>query len=193
MPENLTLAQALIAAQDEMPAIEPDQENTHFHNRFVSLGHLIAETRPVLNKHGFAVTQHPSMDTEGRPTLVTILHHESGERLEFSAPLILTKQDPQAQGSAITYMRRYALGALLAIAVQEDDDGEGAQPPHIGPDRVAKIRARFQAKRMTVAQINTAFGTAGLDGPAEKGAAGIVARLGELSPEDAEKLEAEIG
>lgn len=33
---------------------------------------------------------------------------------------------PQAQGSAITYMRRYALGAILGIATEIDDDGNKA-------------------------------------------------------------------
>jgi excinuclease UvrABC ATPase subunit len=36
------------------------------------------------------------------------------------------KNDPQGQGSAITYMRRYALSAILGIATEEDDDGNAA-------------------------------------------------------------------
>ena len=39
-------------------------------------------------------------------------------------------KSPQSQGSIITYMRRYALGALLGIATDEDDDGTaGSVPP----------------------------------------------------------------
>lgn len=124
--DTTTLAMALIAAQTEMPAVEPDSVNPHFESRFVSLGHLIAKVRPVLNRHDLAVTQYPSRDEDGTPTLVTILLHKSGERLESTAPLLLPKQDPQGQGSAITYMRRYALAAVLGISDQEDDDGNGA-------------------------------------------------------------------
>lgn len=120
---NGQLAKALLAAQEEMPAVKPDATNPHFKNEFVSLGHLIAKVRPVLNKHGIAFAQFPSADEAGKPTLVTILMHESGEQLEYDAPLFLPKNDPQGQGSAITYMRRYALASALGISDQEDDDG----------------------------------------------------------------------
>jgi ERF superfamily len=33
---------------------------------------------------------------------------------------------PQGQGSAITYLRRYALSAVLGIATEDDDDGNAA-------------------------------------------------------------------
>lgn len=36
------------------------------------------------------------------------------------------KDDPQAVGSAITYMRRYALGAVLGLNIDNDDDGNAA-------------------------------------------------------------------
>jgi hypothetical protein len=41
-------------------------------------------------------------------------------------PLLLTKEDPQGQGSAITYARRYALCAVLNLVGDDDDDGNGA-------------------------------------------------------------------
>jgi len=36
------------------------------------------------------------------------------------------KPDPQAQGSAITYARRYSLSAIIGLCTEEDDDAEGA-------------------------------------------------------------------
>ena len=39
--------------------------------------------------------------------------------------MTVTKLDPQAIGSTITYGRRYALAAMVGLA-QEDDDGEKA-------------------------------------------------------------------
>jgi len=36
------------------------------------------------------------------------------------------KSDPQAQGSAITYARRYAVGAILSLNIDEDDDANAA-------------------------------------------------------------------
>lgn len=147
-PAHASLSEALVAAQAEMPAVEPDATNPHFKSKFVSLGHLVATTRPVLNKHGIAVAQFPSLDEHGKPTLVTLLlHGPTGERLEYAAPLMLPKQDPQGQGSAITYMRRYALGAALGISDQDDDDGNQATAAANQPT----VQTPAEAERMYAA------------------------------------------
>jgi hypothetical protein len=51
----------------------------------------------------------------------------TGESVEDVMPLMLVKEDPQAQGSAITYARRYSLLTLLSLTADEDDDGEAAR------------------------------------------------------------------
>ncbi len=124
---NADFAQALIDAQAEMPGIEPDAVNPHFRSKFVSLDHLLAKTLPVLNKNGIGVTQFPTQNEQGFPTLTTVLFHGlTGDSLSYEMPLILVKQDPQGQGSAITYARRYALAAALGISSEKDDDAESA-------------------------------------------------------------------
>jgi hypothetical protein len=122
-------AAAFVAAQAEMPAVEPDSTNPHFGNQFVSLDHLIAKTRPVLNRHGFAVAQMLATSDTGAPVLRTILiHGPSGEQIRADAPLLIAKNDMQALGSAITYARRYAWAAALGIVADADNDGNGAAP-----------------------------------------------------------------
>jgi hypothetical protein len=125
MAASNSLAKALVAAQKEMPAVDRDGKNPHFKSDFTTLDHLIAKTKPVLAKHGLAVLQLPA-DLDGRPALRTVLMHESGETVEDTMPLLLTKQDPQGQGAALTYARRYAWSALLGIATEVDDDGNTA-------------------------------------------------------------------
>lgn len=129
MSDGSKLIPALLAAQTEMPAVERDGTNPHFKSKFTTLGNLIRTVKPVLNKHGIALSQFPSQDDQGNPTLVTLLLHESGERIHYEAPLLLPKDDPQGQGSAITYMRRYALASALGISDQEDDDGLASAAP----------------------------------------------------------------
>lgn len=121
-----SIAEALVAAQREMPAVEADGVNPHFSSHFVTLGRLISKVRPVLNRHGIAIVQMPAQDEQGKPVLVTRLVHTSGDAMEDTMPLMLTKSDPQALGSALTYAKRYALAAALAIADQEDDDGNAS-------------------------------------------------------------------
>jgi hypothetical protein len=123
---HANLAEALVAAQSDMPAVEPDAVNPHYGSKFTSLGKLLSVATPVLNKHGIALSQMPSQDEQGRPALTTRLTFKGNESDESTMPLLMTKSDPQSLGSALTYAKRYALAAVLAIADQEDDDGNAA-------------------------------------------------------------------
>lgn len=151
------LAAALVEAQSKMPAVSKDAENPHFRNKFASLDHIIELTRPVLNANGLSIHQFPSVSDLGAPTLVTVLSHVSGERLEYAAPLFLQGQDMQKYGAALTYARRYAWAAALGIANDEDDDGNTASaksetgsfiPPERPSNGAVKTISEAQQKRL---------------------------------------------
>lgn len=88
---------------------------------YADLDAVLEAVKPVLTKHGLAVTQ-----PAGSDGVHAIVMHSSGEWLSFP-PLQVTagQATPQAQGSAISYARRYQMLALLNIAT-EDDDGKAA-------------------------------------------------------------------
>ena len=169
MSDHATLAEALVAAQADMPAVERDATNPHFKSSFTSLGHLLAKARPVLNKHGLSIVQLPSLSQDGRPTLRTTILHTSGESIEADAPLLLPKNDPQGQGSAITYMRRYSLASALGISDQEDDDGNAgtAGMQTIPKDRAVKLYKQTEAIEMDFDALRLAFGAVGAMAPRE--------------------------
>lgn len=119
------LLKALTLARAEIPVIIKDAENPHFKNKYASLSTIIETVTPILLKQGIVVVQGPY--SEGDLTGVeTTLWHDSGESLSSRLALRPTKNDPQGAGSAITYARRYALSAMLNLATEEDDDGNGA-------------------------------------------------------------------
>lgn len=132
------LAEALVAAQAELPAAIPrDAEGEGY--RYVTLDALLEVVRPILNRHGIALSQWPSYATlyatdknpaQIRPMLITRLEHVASEHtggwIEYTMPLYVTGNDMQGFGSAITYARRYALQAALGIAAETDDDGRAA-------------------------------------------------------------------
>jgi len=132
--ENLT--QALIAAQQEFAPLKKSATNPHFKNKFVPLSEVLTNVLPILNKNGLAVSQFPSTTSDNEPALTTLLMHASGEVLKYTMPLLAAKNDPQGQGSAITYARRYALMSVLGVVGDEDDDGNAAQPKR--PSRAAQ-------------------------------------------------------
>ena len=126
------LAEALVAFQAEAPTLTKDATNPHFRSRFVSLDAIVETVRPLLAKHGLAWSTLPCFGPNGEPALrYQLLHAPTGEALSDTMPLLLAKQDPQGQGSALTYGRRYSISAVLNLVADEDDDGqkatEGAQ------------------------------------------------------------------
>jgi hypothetical protein len=119
------LCAALVASQAEMPAVPKDSVNPFYSSNYADLADIVKVATPVITKHGLAVSQFVSHD-EDRDTLVTWLLHSSGQFIADEMLLHLPKDDPQGQGSAITYAKRYAYQAALGIVADDDDDGNTA-------------------------------------------------------------------
>jgi len=116
----------LLEAQKEIEAVDKDGKNPFFKSEYTSLNSTIEACKKILNKHNIILIQ-PIISTEIGVQVCTTLIHISGER-ETSSMIIREAKDhdPQAQGSAITYARRYSLKALLCMS-DADDDGNLAQ------------------------------------------------------------------
>jgi len=118
------IAKALAAAQAEIENVTKDKTNPAFKSQYATLAAVLDVCRPVLSKNGIALIQSPG--NEGNAiTLTTTLAHESGEFLTSTVGVVPGKFDAQGLGSAVTYLRRYALAAICGVA-QEDDDGNAA-------------------------------------------------------------------
>jgi len=126
----VALAKALVAVQGEMPKLVKSANNPFFKSKYVDLATVMESILPVLSKNGLAITQFVS-NIDGASALTTTLVHTSGEYMSATMPLLLPKNDPQGQGSAITYARRYGAMAALGIVADEDDDGNKASRPQI--------------------------------------------------------------
>ena len=119
------LAEALAKAQGEMAAAKKDSTNPFYHSKYADLAQIVEAIRKPLSDNGLAISQLIQPDAE-TAVIETILMHQSGEWLSSIIQLKPVKTDPQGIGSAITYARRYALGAIVGLATEEDDDAEGA-------------------------------------------------------------------
>lgn len=120
---------AFIAFQSDMPSVPKDGNNPHFKSKYATLGAITEATRPHLAKHGLGFMQWMS-NREGYQLIVTRIMHTSGQWMEDEGYILNpTKNDPQGMGSAVTYARRYTLGASLGIITEDDDDGNRASEP----------------------------------------------------------------
>jgi len=123
-----TLNSALVAALGELRNIPKDKVNPHFKSRFTSLDAILDATRPVLAKHGLAMSQEPVFE-DNMAGVVTRIIHAGGESRESKLLLPLRDQSAQGVGSCLSYARRYSAAAVLGIASDEDDDGQQASTP----------------------------------------------------------------
>lgn len=123
------LAAALIAVQKALPRVEKDKVNPFFNSRYAGLDTVMSLALKALTEQGLGVSQTVGRAEDGASTLTTILLHESGEWISDTQPLLLVKADPQGQGSAITYARRYAVMSMLGLVAEDDDDGNAASKP----------------------------------------------------------------
>lgn len=123
---------ALVAFQAEVGNVVKDSANDFFKSKYADLAAVKAEAQPVLSRHGLAVIQSPGYLVVGEKlydTLDTkVVHAKSGEFEKSVLVLKPVKNDPQSQGSALTYARRYAFMAMLGL-VADDDDGNAASAP----------------------------------------------------------------
>lgn len=101
---------------------------------YVTLDQVLSHVRPVLAKHGLAVSQSIGLE-DGRLGVTTTIHHSSGETLTFGPLAGPSGSTWQALGSGITYARRYGLLAALSLSAgDEDDDGAAASVEKAKPE-----------------------------------------------------------
>jgi hypothetical protein len=113
----------LVKFQASVSKVAKEANNPFFKSKYASLANILDTIQKPLSESGLAISQFP--DANALTTI--ILHADSGEWMESSYVMPVAKQnDPQAMGSAMTYARRYALGSILNLNIDDDDDGEKA-------------------------------------------------------------------
>jgi len=77
-----------------------------------------------LDKNGLTVMQAPTSSDPQLPGdfLETKIYHKSGEWVTDKMRLVVTRDDPQGMGAAITYARRYMLTAMFGLIVDDEDN-----------------------------------------------------------------------
>jgi hypothetical protein len=149
MENKIKLYKAIQSFQQEVPVILKDISGYNY--KYADLPAIDEVVKPLLKKHNLGVLQ-PLTSLDGKPALKTIIYHtETGETVEEITPLpetslqkVVSKKTtngvtvevekyvvcgfeqmskPQADGSTITYYRRYALSSFLGLITDKDTDG----------------------------------------------------------------------
>jgi hypothetical protein len=173
------IAPALVGIHNELRAIVKDSKNPAFKSKYASLDAILDTVRPILVKHGCFITQtvtegathnvtmrrksnneqtDQTVETFQETSVFTITAlsrciHLSGQWIESYSIVPVAKFDAHGLGAAQTYARRFSLASLLALATDEDDDGNAAthavipvqKPLAIGDQFWLAVKERFGA------------------------------------------------
>ena len=120
------LFKALANFQNEVPVIIKDTQAYSY--KYADLPAIFAIINPLLKKHGLGFTQL----INGMSVQTIVFHIESGEKIESCTDIpqgveLKGMNDFQVLGSAITYIRRYALSSILGLVTDKDTDAGGEQ------------------------------------------------------------------
>lgn len=131
--ENINeLLAALAEVQSELPTMPKSKQAYGY--KYTDLDTITQTIKPILGRHGIGYMQSVGGLAENGLTLTTRIFSKKGEYIEDTAalPAITSAKNNAAQtlGMSITYMRRYALCAMLGITSDEDVDADCTEQPH---------------------------------------------------------------
>lgn len=115
----------IFIVQSEAPVIRKNSDNPYFKSKYAEYPEIQAEVRPITIKQGLLVNFAP---VAGNLLIMTVKDIETGEYYEVTMDLKTIQDSPQAQGSAITYGKRYMYTAFFDLIIEDasDDDGNAA-------------------------------------------------------------------
>lgn len=126
--------------QNEIGAITRDTKNPFFKSNYFDINSLLAELKPLLEKHELGIVQ-PLTNVDGKPAIKTEIFSTNDKVTPLSDWIVSDtivlpeSSDPQKMGSSITYYRRYALTSFLALQAQDDDGNRGGGKSTTVPTR----------------------------------------------------------
>lgn len=130
-PKNIN--EALLGVQKAAVLLDLPKTgfNPHHKNKYMPLDVVLGQVVPLLNNNGFILVQAPSFFSAGTGiaygTLKTqFIYVPTNESVEHEMLLAPGRDDPQGQGAAITYAKRYAIMSILGLTSDEDDDGNSS-------------------------------------------------------------------
>ena len=153
------LFKALADFQQEVPTIHKGTQGYGY--TYADLPAIFDVINPLLKKHGLGFAQ-PIM---GDCVKTILFHIESGEVVESLTEIpkgvqLAKMNDFQVLGSAITYIRRYAISSILGLVTDKDTDAGGQQLPKketLTEERFVNALKAIADKKMTAEKLKESF------------------------------------
>ena len=140
---------AMNEAQHGMAQLRADAENPQTKSRYASYSALDKALRPIYTLHGFSISYNTEPTTIPEMVCVTCRVSKGGHSRDYRIDMpadgkgakggdVMTRT--HATGAAVTYGRRYLLSMIFNLAVERDDDGNGASNTAITEEQLDTLR-----------------------------------------------------
>lgn len=147
---------ALANFQNEVPPIKKNAKGYGY--KFADLNQIVDTIRPILYKNKLGYTQ----KVQGDYIETILFHWESGETITSNTlipnDVSLKGQNAfQILGSAITYLKRYSLSAILGIVTDEDVNTVNVKTPPTKPNFTELNFAKAKKANATIELIKKSY------------------------------------
>jgi hypothetical protein len=171
--ENKNIYKKLFEFRKYMGKIVKSKVNPFTKSKYSDINSVLHATEPVLEELGLIFVD----SVDNMVLKSSLIDVESGESLSSEMPLILVKNDPQAYGSALTYMRRYARVAMLSLETVDDDGSTATGQSFVKPKQIKQINTLVLEVGLKVDDILKRYGVNAIKDLYESNAVDLIANL----------------
>lgn len=143
---------AIFRIQNDAPVITKGGLNPHFNSKFAEYHDIQKAVRPLLFREKILVSFLP---VAGNKLIMLVKDIDAAEFYKGIADLNTLQISPQAQGSAITYLKRYMFTAIFNLIIEDasDDDGNKSSIPQ--PEQSQPITTKQPTQAVAVVDRKT--------------------------------------
>lgn len=153
---TLSFHQKLHRAKLAIGKVTKNANNPHFKKSYADLNAIIEAVEPILLENGLLLLQ----PIQGNSVCTQIIDIDSGMSIE-SCMELPQGMNPQQQGSAITYYRRYTLQSTLSLQAVDDDGAAASKStptkPPISDERLDGALKSIEAGTYTLEKLREQF------------------------------------
>ena len=158
-----SIYKALADFQQECPVVHKGTKGYGY--SYADLPAIFGVINPLLQKNGLGFTQL----IQDSAIESVLFHSESGETITSTTCIpddvtLKGMNEFQVLGSAITYIRRYALSSMLGIVTDKDTDASGESSKKAAPKSAVKAKEKLTSDgfnylkdKGTLAEVNKAL------------------------------------
>ncbi len=148
----INISKALLVAQKNMSNPVKKSVNPFFKSKYSDLNSILEVCVDPLNEADIILLQPTITKENGKNFVQTLLIHVSGEFIGSECEIKVQKlNDAQAEGSGISYARRYGLQSLLSLSAV-DDDGQKAVQEKDKKDEFKERAEKIEKERVALQQ-----------------------------------------